>query len=214
MDEDEPYSPGGSDDDDSLSSLPFMSTSGAGADYTKAPSTSYAQDISIQRKFEELNRQIEAEKKQIAMHLQAVDIDEPYSPTSSVSPTINPNLSDVVSNISIPANLADILKNISSVPVSSVPSTSNVSVPFLMQPRALQRLNSDNCSNSCFTFYQPDWTDIKPHVRESVYAELHRCIGRVRANGLFGNAADELSIICTDTAFATRCRAKQTGPTN
>lgn len=48
------------------------------------------------------------------MHLQTVDIDEPYSPTSSVSPPINTNLSDVVSNISIPANLADILKNVAS----------------------------------------------------------------------------------------------------
>lgn len=66
------------------------------------------------QQLDELNRQIEAEKKQIAMHLQTVDIDEPYSPTSSVSPPINTNLSDVVSNISIPANLADILKNVAS----------------------------------------------------------------------------------------------------
>lgn len=67
-----------------------------------------------QEKLDEINRQIEAEKKQIAMHLRTVDIDEPYSPTSSVSPPINTNLSDVVSNISIPANLADILKNVAS----------------------------------------------------------------------------------------------------
>lgn len=64
-----------------------------------------------QEKLDELNRQIELEKKQIA-NLQTVDIDEPYSPTSSVSPPINTNLSDVVSNISIPANLVDILKNV------------------------------------------------------------------------------------------------------
>lgn len=131
MDDDEPYSPGGSDDDDSMNSasLPFLSSSGTGIDYTKIASSAanLAADNAIQRKVEELNRQIEAEKKQIAMHLQAVDIDEPYSPTSSVSPPINANLSDVVSNISIPANLADILKNIPTVPMASIAASSNVS---------------------------------------------------------------------------------------
>lgn len=62
------------------------------------------------QQLEELNRQIEAEKKEIAMHLQTVDTDEPYSPTSSVSSPIN-----TLSNISIPANLVDILKNVASL---------------------------------------------------------------------------------------------------
>lgn len=73
-----------------------------------------------------MNRQIEAEKKEIAMHLQTVDIDEPYSPTSSVSPPINTNLSDVVSNINIPANLADILKNVASF--GSTATTTQISM--------------------------------------------------------------------------------------
>lgn len=140
-DDDEPYSPGGSDEDDlGLTSLPstFLATSTS----TALPGIG-STDNQIQREVEELNRQIEAEKKQIAMHLQGVDIsntdishlgassqlgpvwdsfgrfgetsakniDEPYSPSNSVSPPMNANLSDVVSKISIPANLADILQN-------------------------------------------------------------------------------------------------------
>lgn len=116
MDDDEPYSPGGSsggsdDDDLTLSSIP---TTYLGASNTITSITDFTKPIMAnantmskfdQEKLDELNRQIEAEKKQIAML--GTDIDEPYSPTSSVSPPINPNLS----NISIPANLADILKN-------------------------------------------------------------------------------------------------------
>lgn len=125
LDDDEPYSPGGSDDDDlSLNTIPTSyltsSTVKPVPDYTKPdytkpdytkPALAPAMSKFDQEKLEELNRQIELEKKQIA-NLQTVDIDEPYSPTSSVSPPINTNLSDVVSNISIPANLADILKNV------------------------------------------------------------------------------------------------------
>lgn len=131
MDDDEPYSPGGSDEDDlGLTTLPST--------FLASASTTTQNDSQIQREVEELNRQIEAEKKQIAMHLQSADtgdltstshlapvwetfgqfgdtknIDEPYSPSNSVSPPINTNLSDVVSKISIPANLADILQNVS-----------------------------------------------------------------------------------------------------
>lgn len=127
MDDDEPYSPGGSDEDDlGLTTLPST--------FLASASTTLQNDSQIQREVEELNRQIEAEKKQIAMHLQSdltttnqlapvwdtfghfgdgKNIDEPYSPSNSVSPPINTNLSDVVSKISIPANLADILQNVS-----------------------------------------------------------------------------------------------------
>lgn len=121
MDDDEPYSPGGSDEDDlTLNTIP---TTYLAASNTINPITDYAKPLGSantmskfdQEKLDELNRQIEAEKKQIAMHLGTVDIDEPYSPTSSVSPPINPNLS----NISIPANLADILKNVASFGSSS-----------------------------------------------------------------------------------------------
>lgn len=117
LDDDEPYSPGGSDEDDlTLNTIPstyLTSSSNAvipNTDYVKPLGSANTMSKFDQEKLDELNRQIEAEKKQIAMHLGTVDIDEPYSPTSSVSPPINPNLS----NISIPANLADILKNVAS----------------------------------------------------------------------------------------------------
>lgn len=120
MDDDEPYSPGGSDDDDlSLNTIPtsYLASSIAKPiipDYSTKPAVvAPVMSKFDQDKLDELNRQIELEKKQIA-NLQTVDIDEPYSPTSSVSPPINTNLSDVVSNISIPANLVDILKNVAS----------------------------------------------------------------------------------------------------
>lgn len=145
LDDDEPYSPGGSDEDDlNLPAIPptFLSSTTP----TPLPTVSVIgpSENQIQREVEELNRQIEAEKKQIAMHLQSADItntglndlnaasnmgpvwdsfgrfsgtitkdnDEPYSPSNSVSPPMNANLSDVVSKISIPANLADILQNV------------------------------------------------------------------------------------------------------
>lgn len=126
-DDDEPYSPGGSDEDDlTLNTIPTTylaasNTMNSITDYTK-PAMGSANTMSKfeQEKLDELDRQIEAEKKQIAM-LGTVDIDEPYSPTSSVSPPINPNLS----NISIPANLADILKN-----VASFGSSTSNQMPF------------------------------------------------------------------------------------
>lgn len=121
MDDDEPYSPGGSDDDDlSLNSIPAAYLAASNtinpiSDYAKPMGSVNSSSKFGQEKLDEINRQIEAEKKQIAMHLGTADIDEPYSPTSSVSPPINPNLS----NISIPANLADILKNVASFGSSS-----------------------------------------------------------------------------------------------
>lgn len=83
-------------------------------DYAKSIGGSAALSSCDKQQLEELNRQIEAEKKEIAMHLQTVDIDEPYSPSSVSPPMGGTNISDVVSNISIPANLADILKNVAS----------------------------------------------------------------------------------------------------
>lgn len=74
---------------------------------------------------EELNRQIEAEKMEIAL-LHTGDIDEPYSPSNSVSPPMpinvdqqNTNNISALHSISIPANLADILKSIKSTPTPS-----------------------------------------------------------------------------------------------
>lgn len=114
MDDDEPYSPGGSDDDElSLNPITYLTSSNVNqmVDCVK-PSTIGGSALTSfdKQQLEELNRQIEAEKKEIAMHLQTVDTDEPYSPTSSVSSPIN-----TLSNISIPANLVDILKNVVSL---------------------------------------------------------------------------------------------------
>lgn len=79
----------------------------------------------IKREMEEVNRQIEAEKMEIAL-LHTADIDEPYSPSNSVSPPMPINVDQQNSNnisalhsISIPANLADILKSIKSTPTTS-----------------------------------------------------------------------------------------------
>lgn len=83
-------------------------------DYAKSIGGGAALSNFDKQQLEELNRQIEAEKKQIAMHLQTADIDEPYSPSSVSPPMGGANISDVVSNISIPDNLADILKNVAS----------------------------------------------------------------------------------------------------
>lgn len=76
----------------------------------------------IKREMEELNRQIEAEKMEIAL-LHTADIDEPYSPSNSVSPPMieskNSNNIPALANISIPANLADILKSIKGTATTS-----------------------------------------------------------------------------------------------
>lgn len=167
MDDDEPYSPGGSDEDDlGLTTLPSTFLAGA--------STNTQNDSQIQREVEELNRQIEAEKKQIAMHLQSADtsdltttnhsapvwdtfghfgdtkhIDEPYSPSNSVSPPINTNLSDVVSKISIPANLADILQNVSVYNCSknyiTLTIKYNIRIKFFNRSHHLEQLHQLKC---------------------------------------------------------------------
>lgn len=86
----------------------------------------------IQRKMDELNRQIEAQKMEIAgltisidtgmLDTDVVPVDEPYSPTSSMSTTNNASATiPVLANISIPSNLQEILNSIKQV--SSLPTT-------------------------------------------------------------------------------------------
>lgn len=74
----------------------------------------------IQRKMDELNRQIEAQKMEIdgLLHSDVVQVDEPYSPTSSMSTTKKP--ATILANISIPSNLQEILNSIKQV--SSLPT--------------------------------------------------------------------------------------------
>lgn len=136
-DGDEPYSPGDSDDDDQNAIHKGVTATTTTKDTPLLTTTSNPVKLTqdkIQREMEELNRQIEAEKMEIAL-LHTAEIDEPYSPTNSVSPPIT--LADVSSmpasasassnsniptlaNISIPANLVDILKSISSVSSSTI----------------------------------------------------------------------------------------------
>lgn len=122
MDDDEPYSPGGSDEDDpALSTIPTSSYLSSIPDYSKTVAPAAGLSQYDREKLKELERQIEMEKMEIAMHLKN-NIDEPYSPTNSVSPPINTNLSDVAPNISIPV-LTDILKNVGAFGSSSQPYT-------------------------------------------------------------------------------------------
>lgn len=89
------------------------------------PTTVTEVDAERQRAMEELNREIETQKMEIAL-LHTAAIDEPYSPSNSVSPPIpiDPPIPELA-NISIPANLADILKSIKSTSsTTSLPTTS------------------------------------------------------------------------------------------
>ncbi|KAJ6642478.1 Death-inducer obliterator 1 [Pseudolycoriella hygida] len=110
-DGDEPYSPGGSDDE-----IPFQNTKTIPTSSIQT-SCLYAQmeQDEIQRKMDELNRQIEAQKMEIAGMLHSdVVVDEPYSPTSSMSTTSKPAI-PALANISIPSNLQEILNSINKV---------------------------------------------------------------------------------------------------
>lgn len=119
VDGDSPYSPGGSDDE-----IPFQ-TSKTIPTTSIQTSSLYAQmeQEEIQRKMDELNRQIEAQKMEIAgmLHSDVVNVDEPYSPTSSMSSSQKPSTIPALANISIPSNLQEILNSIKQV--SSLPTT-------------------------------------------------------------------------------------------
>lgn len=123
------------------------------------PAVSTAPDVDqdiIKREMEELNRQIEAEKMEIAL-LHTADIDEPYSPSNSVSPPMGDaqNSSNIpaLANISIPADLADILKSIkSTTSTSAVASLSTASY----EPNALIAGSSAHVI--------PNYTTIGSHI--------------------------------------------------
>ncbi|KAI9580842.1 hypothetical protein GQX74_013390 [Glossina fuscipes] len=100
-DADEPYSPGGSSDDDDVPLMPVkLPTANAGE---IAPSSS---DDDLKRKMDEINRQIAAQEMEIAGLLTG----EPtaFAATSATS--------NVLANISIPSNLSQILASINIKP--------------------------------------------------------------------------------------------------
>lgn len=84
----------------------------------------YAQleDDELQRKMDEVNRQIKAQEMEIAgmLDTEVANVDEPYSPTSSMSTSVKPTTIPALANISIPSNLQEILNSIKQ---SSLPST-------------------------------------------------------------------------------------------
>lgn len=109
-DDDEPYSPGGSDDDN----LPPLGISGIIAPVV---------DDALKLEMDEINRQIEMNRKEIEL-LNTAKLDEPYSPSRPVSPSPSgssmiPGLGNIT-NISIPSDLADILKSISGASMTGV----------------------------------------------------------------------------------------------
>lgn len=139
-DGDEPYSPGGSDEDDD-SIMPYSSlvqpvnpliqslSSSSASNSRDQPSPSCPLDqIAIQRKMEELTRQIEEQKMEIAGMLHddprtAVQLDEPYSPTSML---MADKQAVGLSGIAIPANLQEILNSIKGTTNSSMAVYGNV----------------------------------------------------------------------------------------
>ncbi|XP_054731524.1 uncharacterized protein LOC129240074 isoform X1 [Anastrepha obliqua] len=104
-DADEPYSPGGSSEDDT----PITSKMAARSD-----------DDDLKRKMEELNRQIAAQEKEIAGLL---NVESTCFATTSSSKT-----SAVLANISIPSNLSQILASIKGKPEAGQMQFSTTSI--------------------------------------------------------------------------------------
>lgn len=81
------------------------------------PTSHKKEEDDIQRKMDELNRQIELQKQEIAYIQTTSGIDEPYSPSRPVSPPMmsgdnDSNAIPGLGDIAIPTNLADILQAI------------------------------------------------------------------------------------------------------
>lgn len=134
-DGDEPYSPEDSDEDMPFTPVP-VGVSAANIDL--------AEKENIKREMEELNRQIEAEKMEIALLNTDGDL-EPYSPTGALSPSISAEPSNsampTLANISIPANIVDILKSIqesSGVNESAIATTSTGYVPSMYSSNPIE----------------------------------------------------------------------------
>lgn len=142
-DGDEPYSPGGSDDDDihfimppTVSSLPPSTPTKHNAIQTTVPISPSQMDADeITRKMDEINREIVKSQIEIAGMLlpggsnnTASILAEPYSPTSAPITKSIPTLA----NISIPSNLQEILNSIKNVTTDSLSPSSSSSSSLLM----------------------------------------------------------------------------------
>lgn len=131
-DGDEPYSPGGGSDNDDLDnntnlqiinqpSVVISAGLSVQSDSTNISTTPESlENEEIQRKMEEITRQIEAEKREIADMRQITPghLDEPYSPTSMLGQDTGEQHQQQITkleNISIPSNLQDILNSINKV---------------------------------------------------------------------------------------------------
>lgn len=126
-DGDEPYSPGGGSENDDLdNSTPVRQILNQPSTGITVPLSAPTQPDSldndeIQRKMEEITREIEAQKKEIAdmFQMAPVNLDEPYSPTSMLGQDTGENTMQqqmsTLENISIPSNLQDILNSINKV---------------------------------------------------------------------------------------------------
>lgn len=85
----------------------------------------------MKRKMDEINRQIEMNKKEIELLHTAVNEDV-YSPSRPVSPpasSANPNAIPALANISLPSNIVDILKSIQ-VTSASAAEMASTTAPF------------------------------------------------------------------------------------
>lgn len=143
-DGDEPYSPGGSDtENNNFAATPEQTVVTQQPPFPIVPATAVTEETSsnqldqdeIQRKMDELTRQIEAQKMEIAGMLQTdvVHLDEPYSPTSllgSAAASASTKRSiPALAEISIPSNLQEILNSINKV---SVQETASNDAPTLV----------------------------------------------------------------------------------
>ncbi|XP_059615417.1 PHD finger protein 3 isoform X2 [Phlebotomus argentipes] len=162
-DDDEPYSPGGSDEE--IPVIPPVASA--------VMNTLDADDI--QRKMEELNRQIGAKKMEIAGILNKGQdaVDEPYSPSRPVTP---PGISAIpaaipsLANISIPSNLSEILASIKNVSGSGgaplVTATSVAGAPAALEAEDDEEYTPMATSSAAAASYQA--VDYKPAGCKSV----------------------------------------------
>ncbi|XP_077292288.1 protein partner of snf isoform X2 [Arctopsyche grandis] len=107
-DDDEPYSPGGSDSGSLERSRSPTLKQPLAEDHLLTPDD-------LQRKMDELTRKIEEEKKQIenmGVNISGDSLDEPYSPSRPMSPSASGNPLPELSSISLPSNLQEILASI------------------------------------------------------------------------------------------------------
>ena len=105
-DGDEPYSPGGSDEE-----LPYTSIISKPSLPPATVTQTKTEQDEIQRKMDELNRQIEAQEMEIAILNTKITVGDGPGESSSGT-TSSTSIAPGLANISIPSNLVEILKSI------------------------------------------------------------------------------------------------------